>query len=42
LSPGFKADSFKADQKLYMDIAKTLPVDRFLNPSGKFGVVDLI
>ncbi|KAI6171546.1 H/ACA ribonucleoprotein complex subunit [Aphelenchoides bicaudatus] len=34
LSDGVKASSFKADQKLFIDPAKLLPVDRFL-PGAK-------
>jgi H/ACA ribonucleoprotein complex subunit 1 len=34
VSDGIKASSFKADQKLYIDPAKLLPVERFL-PGAK-------
>lgn len=34
LNEGLKPSSFKKDQKVYIDPAKLMPVERFTNPSS--------
>lgn len=37
LNQGLKPQSFKKDQKVYIDPAKLLPVERFTNPAPSRG-----